>query len=181
MTRALRALSSAYVQRRHTLKRGAALDTAGKRAAFALFYGPLHFITTTEVLRASGARTPPATILDIGCGTGPAGAAWATAFPGHTSRVVGLDRHPWAVEEARWTYRELGLVGQARVGDLSRLPSVSRDGAIMAAFVLNELDPSAREHVEQWMLRAGREGTSYSYSSRWLEASPRGGTALPHA
>ncbi len=33
VTRALRALSSAYVERRGALARGAALDTAGKRAA----------------------------------------------------------------------------------------------------------------------------------------------------
>jgi hypothetical protein len=55
VTRALRALSSAYVQRRRTVARGATLDTAGKRAAFALFYAPLHFITTTHVVEALGA------------------------------------------------------------------------------------------------------------------------------
>ncbi|HEX2341333.1 MAG TPA: hypothetical protein VHI98_12715, partial [Vicinamibacterales bacterium] len=44
VARALRALSSAYVQRRAALATGAALDGAGKRAAFALFYGPLHFL-----------------------------------------------------------------------------------------------------------------------------------------
>src|SRR5262245_54372527 len=63
VTRALRALSSTYVERRQGLRRGAALDTAGKRAAFALFYGPLHFIVVSEVLRAIGARTPPRSIL----------------------------------------------------------------------------------------------------------------------
>ena len=45
VTRALRALSSAYVERRETaLAGGAALDGAGKRAAFALYYGPIHFL-----------------------------------------------------------------------------------------------------------------------------------------
>src|SRR5215210_1390656 len=50
--RALRALSSCYVERRSKLAAGGALDTAGKRAAFALFYGPLHFLVTREVVRA---------------------------------------------------------------------------------------------------------------------------------
>ena len=50
VTRALRALSSAYVQRRHTLSRGGALNGAGKRAAFALFYGPLHFLIVQDLV-----------------------------------------------------------------------------------------------------------------------------------
>ena len=30
--------------------RGLALDSAGKRAAFALFYGPLHFLVVQEIV-----------------------------------------------------------------------------------------------------------------------------------
>src|SRR5688572_9259884 len=58
VTRALRALSSAYVERRHKVAAGATLDSAGKRAAFALYYGPLHFITVAHVVVALGAQTP---------------------------------------------------------------------------------------------------------------------------
>src|SRR3954467_13990069 len=77
VTRALRALSSAYVQRRHIVAGGGTLDTAGKRAAFALYYAPLHLLTTLAIVRALGAdSTSPAAIIDIGCGTGVAGAAW---------------------------------------------------------------------------------------------------------
>src|SRR5215470_6641215 len=81
VTRALRALSSAYVERRHTVSRGGPLDSAGKRAAFALYYAPLHFLTTAHVIASlQGATDPaPSSILDIGCGTGAAGAAWALA------------------------------------------------------------------------------------------------------
>ncbi|MEK6630947.1 MAG: hypothetical protein AABY89_09460, partial [Acidobacteriota bacterium] len=76
VSRALRALSSAYVERRDRLGRGAALDGAGKRAAFALFYGPLHFLATREIVRALGIADPaPGVITDLGCGTGAAGAA----------------------------------------------------------------------------------------------------------
>ena len=124
VARALRALSSAYVERRDRLSHGAALDGAGKRAAFALFYGPLHFLTTRYIVRALGRSEPaPDVITDLGCGTGVAGAAWALEA-GSRPRVTGIDRHPWAVDEARWTYRVLGLDGNAHRGDVTRqLPS----------------------------------------------------------
>src|SRR5829696_8307730 len=77
--RALRALSSCYVERRSRLAAGAALEGAGKRAAFALFYAPLHFQVTLHVIgRLVGAADVDA-IVDLGCGTGAAGAAWAAA------------------------------------------------------------------------------------------------------
>ena len=155
VTRALRALSSAYVQRRHKVASGATLDSAGKRAAFALFYGPLHFLTTMHVVRALAAHDPPpASILDLGCGTGVAGAAWAMCAGG-TPFVTGIDRHPWAVEEARWTYRALGLRGAAKAADLTRVPAVPPRGAVVAAYALNELPPEARARVEAALLAAG--------------------------
>ena len=76
VTRALRALSATYVETRHRLGRGAALAGAGKRAAFALFYAPLHFLLMREIVGAlpgaTGIRTP---VVDLGCGTGAAGSA----------------------------------------------------------------------------------------------------------
>src|ERR687892_691333 len=90
VTRALRALSSAYVERRHTVARGAALDSHGKRAAFALFYAPLHFLVTRHVVAALGSdAATPSSVIDIGCGTGAAGAAWALDAGGVP--VVGID------------------------------------------------------------------------------------------
>src|SRR3954467_2504630 len=71
VTRAVRALSSAYVQRRHVVAEGGTLDTAGKRAAFALYYAPIHLLTTLAIVRSLGpVANPPASIVDIGCGTG---------------------------------------------------------------------------------------------------------------
>ncbi len=158
VTRALRALSSAYVQRRHKVAAGATLDSAGKRAAFALFYGPLHFLTVSHVVRALNAGVPPpASILDLGCGTGVAGAAWALEAGG-APFVTGLDRHPWAVEEARWTYRRLGLRGQSRLADVTRLPAVPRGGAVVAAYTLNELPADVRPRVEEHLLGAAAHG-----------------------
>src|SRR4029450_9957798 len=75
--RALRALSSCYVERRSRLAEGGALETAGKRAAFALFYAPLHFLTTARIVAELPAAKAVRDIVDLGCGTGAAGAAWA--------------------------------------------------------------------------------------------------------
>jgi ubiquinone/menaquinone biosynthesis C-methylase UbiE len=156
VTRALRALSASYVERRH--KVGHSLASSGKRAAFALFYAPLHFLTTQAVVQAVGADRPaPASILDLGCGTGVAGAAWACAVRG-TPALTGIDRHPWAVEEARWTYRQLGLRGHARRGDLSRLPPLRPHDAVVAAYLLNELAPAERSLLESRLLSAAARG-----------------------
>jgi hypothetical protein len=159
VTRALRALSSAYVQRRHKLSAGAALDSAGKRAAFALFYGPLHLLTIAKIIEAvAGQSHPPTDVMDLGCGTGVAAAAWALCGGG-VPRIAGFDRHPWAVDESRWTYRELGLRGQARVSDLKRLPPLPASGAVIAAYTLNELAEERRQAVETRLLAAAARGT----------------------
>jgi tRNA/tmRNA/rRNA uracil-C5-methylase (TrmA/RlmC/RlmD family) len=156
VTRALRALSSAYVQRRHTLARGAALDSSGKRAAFALFYAPIHLLITKHVVETLGAGTPD-TVVDLGCGTGAAGAAWALACGG-TPRVLGIDRHPWAAEEARWTYRALHIDGNARHGDVTRFRPPRGRLAIVAAYVLNELDEAGRSSLVDTLLEASQQG-----------------------
>ena len=159
VTRALRALSSAYVQRRHKVAHGAPLDSHGKRAAFALFYAPLHFLAAQLVVEAVSAQQPaPASLVDIGCGTGAAGAAWALAAG--RIPIVGIDRHPWAVEEARWTYRALGLQGTARQGDAARLPALRAGTAVLAAYVLNELPDASRQALEDGLLAAASRGVS---------------------
>ncbi|HET8648029.1 MAG TPA: methyltransferase domain-containing protein [Vicinamibacteria bacterium] len=145
--RALQALSSTYVQRRGRLAQGAALEGAGKRAAFALFYGPLHFLTVREVVRALGAAGPaPSEVLDLGCGPGAAGAAWAReARP--APPVHGVDRSGWAVDEARWTLRQLGLRGTVAKGDAKKARLPRAGGAVLAAYTLNELDEGPRERL----------------------------------
>jgi protein-L-isoaspartate O-methyltransferase len=158
VTRALRALSSAYVERRHKVASGSTLDSAGKRAAFALYYAPLHFIAARLAVTALGAGLPaPASIVDIGCGTGAAGAAWALAAGGEPA-VIGIDRHPWAVDEARWTYRQLRLRGDARQGDAARLPPLRGNSAAIAAYALNEFPEPLRLRGEDQLLEAAGRG-----------------------
>ena len=71
VARSLRALSATYVERRSTLATGAALSGTGKRAAFALFYGPLHFLLVRHVVAAlSDPLGRTTTLVDLGCGTG---------------------------------------------------------------------------------------------------------------
>ncbi len=153
--RALRALSSCYVERRNKLGSGQALDGRGKRAAFALYYAPLHFLTVREIARALAQqpcaadpnptqpdRTGGAVVFDLGCGTGAAGAAWALVTGG--ADVRGTDVNPWAVAEAAWTYRTLGVRGTARRGDVSGLRLPPQASTILAAFVINELAASDR-------------------------------------
>jgi hypothetical protein len=156
VTRALRALSSAYVERRAALARGAALDTAGKRAAFALFYAPLHYLVARHIVMALGPGTPE-TIVDLGCGTGAAGAAWSLAVNAQP-RLVGIDRHPWAVEETAWTYRQLRLDGRATQGDAARFRPPRGHTGIIAAYLLNELADEPRSALVRTLIGAARRG-----------------------
>jgi len=145
VSRALRALSSAYVERRAKLAEGAALSGAGKRAAFALFYGPLHHLLVTHIVKTLPAATRNlAALLDLGCGTGASGAAWAQACE-PSPALSGIDRHPWALGEAAWTYRAFGISATVRQGDITTAALPKSPTGILAAFALNELADPARE------------------------------------
>jgi hypothetical protein len=157
VTRALRALSSAYVERRHKVASGGTLDSAGKRAAFALYYGPLHFLAATHVL-AQLEAAEPSRIVDLGCGTGVVGAAWALRAADAHPALTGVDRHPWAVEETRRTYRDLGVTGQVRTGDVTRVLPVRGADAVVAGYVLNELPDAARVQLEAQLLGVASAG-----------------------
>lgn len=158
--RALRALSSTYVERRDRLTHKSAFDTAGKRAAYALFYGPLHFITAAEVIRALELHTHPVRhILDLGCGTGAGGAAWGSQVH-PPAAVTGIDAHPWSVAEATFTYRAFALPADTRRGDVARTQIPRQVDGVIAGWVLNELNDTARAAVQEQMLRAAGRGAT---------------------
>jgi SAM-dependent methyltransferase len=164
VSRALRALSATYVERRRRLSEGAALSGAGKRAAFALFYGPLHFLLVREIVRALDASRRGTRIVDLGCGTGAAGAAWADecrcAGAADAPRVLGIDRHRWAVCEAAWTYRTFALRARTIQSDIAARELPSERGVWLAAFALNELPPDSRNRVVSRLLDRRRPGAS---------------------
>lgn len=194
--RALRALGSCYLHRRGQLPQGRALDGRGKRAAFALYYGPLHFLVVRAIAEGLGepdaaattrpGHRPPRPIVDVGCGTGAAGAAWALQTG---AEVHGFDVNAWAVGEAAWTYRTLGVRGTAwrdRVASwqLPRQPSL-----VLAAFVVNELPAADRDGLLTRLVEAARLGhrvvviepiarTVTPWWRRWEQAlAPSGGAS----
>jgi len=158
--RALQALSSLYVERRERMRTGAALDGAGKRAAFALYYGPLHFLLVREIVRGLGpARRTPRQILDLGSGTGTAGAAWALECR-PAPIVEGVDLSGWAVSETRWTLGQLGLRGRARRGNAASAPLPTPPAGVVAAFTVNELGDESRSRLLARLLEAGGKGSA---------------------
>lgn len=157
--RALQSLSSLYVERRDRLGRGAALDSAGKRAAFALFYGPLHFFIVREIVRALRAADPPLRrIVDLGCGSAAAGAAWAVEARGRPE-VSGIDASGWAIGEAEWNLKTLRLTATLRRGRLKDARFGSPAEGIVAAYTVNELDDPARAELLGRLLAAHASGS----------------------
>ena len=156
--RSVQTLSSLYVERRSRLKTGSALIGAGKRAAFALFFAPLHFLLVREIVRALNASIPSGfAILDLGCGTGPAGAAWALEIK-QSPDLLGVDLSSWAVEECRWNCRQLGIRGSARKGDLKDVRVPART-AVVAAFTINELETADRNRFLAEFLKIHDSGS----------------------
>jgi hypothetical protein len=151
--RAVQALSSLYVERRDRMDCSSAFSGAGKRAAFAMYFGPLHFLLVREVVRALKADIPAKTaILDIGCGTGVAGAAWALESQ-HRPKVIGVDRNSWVLQECQWTYEQLGVRGVAKRADIGAL-HIPADTVVIAAFTLNEIDEATRTRLYREFLRS---------------------------
>lgn len=173
LLKAIRALSARYVESRGKL--GAALDSDGKRAAFAAFYAPLHYFTVRHIVSALDVtRRPLARIVDLGCGTGLPSAAWSRAYEGPV-RILGVDRHPWAAGEAEWTWSTLDVSGRATRGDLlqslerhlgSGRPRAARraesldETGILCAWTVNELDASARGALLTGLLDAANRGAA---------------------
>jgi hypothetical protein len=164
VARALRAVSSCYVERRSKLTEGGPLASAGKRAAFALFYGPHHFLVVRAIVREIPAsRNEVAEIIDLGCGTGAAGAAWA--IEANARRVTGFDRHPWALKEAIGTYRDFGLQGTTYRKDIGAKAATPRlsyrvnpGTGILAAYAANELTEKGRAVLLADLLAARERG-----------------------
>jgi SAM-dependent methyltransferase len=157
--RALSALSSLYVERRERLAGGTALEGRGKRAAFALYYAPLHFLLVRAIVRGlDRALVPVRHVLDLGCGTAVAGAAWALECS-PAANVTGVDQSGWTLEEARFTLRQLGVPGRVARGDAAAAEVPARGAGVVVAFTANELGDGARERLLERLLRGAALGS----------------------
>jgi len=162
LRRGVQALNLRYVGRRDPrtgVRRGTILDGAGKRAAFALYYAPLHFLAVRRIADELGLGGSP-TIVDLGCGTGATGAAVAWSSATHRPFLLGVDSAEWAVRETRWNWRALGLDSRVVHGDATRPSSRGMTGAtLVAGYLVNELDATRRERLLTCLLRAADDGS----------------------
>jgi hypothetical protein len=175
VARAIRALSARYVEKRSSLGGGGALDGAGKRAAFALYYAPLHLLTVRHIVQELGPLAV-GRIVDLGCGTGAAGCGWALAqvASGQAPPTLhGIDRNPWAVAETRWTYKALGLPGRVEQRDLSGTRFPGRDSSVVAAYTMNETSDDIRSALLRRYIQWATDGV------RILIVEPIGQRATP--
>lgn len=160
VNRAVKALSDDYVHRRHRVA-SEALSGRGKRAAFALFFAPLHFLVVRDVARELGiaaAKLPR--LLDLGCGSGAAGAAIGGLFE-RRPFVMGIDLQGWPLQEAAHTYHHFGLRHRLVRGDI-RSPriTVGPGTLVLAAYAVNEIDETGRAPLLEWLRASAASGAS---------------------
>jgi SAM-dependent methyltransferase len=181
----VQALSGLYVEGRARGRLAArSLSGAAKRAAFATYYAALHFLTIRAVIQCLhddprfGSTWPGAVrrVLDLGCGTGAAGAAAAleTARDGVAPLVLGVDVSGWALSDARRTWKAFGLRGRALRKALPAGAGRPADaGLAVAGWSVNELDDDARNTLLAWARDHVSRGGAL------LVVEPLAGSAVP--
>ncbi|GMR22802.1 MAG: hypothetical protein BMS9Abin37_1176 [Acidobacteriota bacterium] len=155
------ALSRIYVEERNRIGSNV-FAGAGKRAAFACFYTPLHYLLVHEIVtRLDAHEPPPSRIVDLGCGLLPAGAAWARAS-GSRSEILGVDQSAWALAEARASLGAFGLNARTLRKRIHEAPMPKRGEALVAAFAVNELsaDGNARKKLLGRLVSSSRRGAT---------------------
>jgi hypothetical protein len=199
--KAIRALSARYVESRGRLPDRSPIDSAGKRAAFAAFYAPLHFLTTSEIVRALAKAAATLrgieSIIDLGCGTGVAGAAWALECE-RPLDVRGFDKDSWSLAEAAWNWRQLRVRGETRRADMvataehlagraSGRGLLDRTGVLLA-WSVNELPDLPRDTLFRAFTRLAEqqatvliiEPIARSTTPWWPEWTKALSSAFPH-
>ncbi len=159
--KAVQAVSSLYVERRASVGLGAkTTESAGKRAAFATYYAPLHLL----IARRAASMLPDAVrksirrVHDLGCGTGASGVGFVQGCGG-ALEVHGLDRSGWALSEARHTFAQFGVAGRTRRAAIPEaLPKLRPGDAVVAGWSANELEADARARLLDFLMEAVRGG-----------------------
>lgn len=152
LRKGVQALSALYV---HGRDKGdlapRAAEGRGKAAAFRCFFAPLHLLVARALVASLPGPGPeealPRQLLDLGCGSGAAGAgvglqlaAWGSA-----PEIDGVDRVAEHLPHARRTYAALGLRAKLRSGSLPGALGQPGPGQLLVlGWSLNELDPAGR-------------------------------------
>ena len=100
-------------------------------------------------------------LVDLGCGTGASGVAWAAQVSPQRP-AIAIDRNPWAIAEAAHTYRHFGLRVRTQPGRYGFGPWPARGGPAGRVCGQRVVDADARERLLQ----------------RFLERAARGNTVL---
>jgi len=157
LRKGVRSLSSLYVERRGSGDIAIrSISSPAKRAAFATYYAGLHFLTAwhaTRVLELGACKR----IVDLGCGTGAAGAGAAIGCGAR--EMLGVDRSGWALGETRRTWAAFGLRGRTLRASLpARAPRLGEGDRVVLGWALNELAPEGRLALVEALLRGARAG-----------------------
>ena len=169
------ALSWLYVERRGEVDLAAhTIDGRGKRAALCTYYAPLHFLTAHHALAAvDPARLGAARrLVDLGAGTGAAGAAAARAFG--VADATAIDRSGFALAEARRTYAAFGLLARTVRGRLpAALPRAEAGDLWVLGWSANEMTARDRDELLERLVRA------IGFGARVVLLEPLAGAAVP--
>jgi 2-polyprenyl-3-methyl-5-hydroxy-6-metoxy-1,4-benzoquinol methylase len=137
---------------------------------------PDHGLTAAPTRAAWVARltswlpATPASVLDVGCGTGSLSKLIAEA--GH--QVTGVDLAPRMVEQARAKLRSAGLRGLFLVGDAADPPTGDeRYDVLLSRHVVWTL-PDPQAALRQWTARLRSGGLLILVEGRWREAGQSG-------
>ena len=164
LRKANQSLSDIYVHKRDkSLPAGKALETEGKRAAFATVFSAFHWLMMDHLIdELELDRCKLHRIIELGCGTGVCGAAWAlraTSLAG-PAEMTGIDINRWALSEAQKTWRFLGLKGKTKLRSMVEFPKIEQQDAILAAYSVNELPDGPRKELLRNLRRAHHRGAT---------------------
>ena len=120
----------------------------------------LFLLVHALIYRLPHAREVGLPIVDLGCGTGAAGLAWAAAGPGRRA-VTGVDVNPWALQEAAAAYRCFDMQGRTVRASIPGLAWPRERSAFVAAFAVNELSDGDRALLLPRLLERAAAGEPF--------------------
>ncbi|MFD3327290.1 class I SAM-dependent methyltransferase [Streptomyces sp. NPDC058701] len=137
---------------------------------------PDHGLTAEHTRDAWASRltswlpTLPASVLDVGCGTGSL--SKLTAEVGH--QVTGVDLAPKMVEQAQMKLRAARLKGRFLVGDAADPPTGDELFDVLLARHLVWTLPDPKVALREWTARLRPGGLLILVEGRWREAGQSG-------